>query len=333
MRGKRLVKLLTLVDLMSRPNGVSVREGMDALGLKDRKSFQRCREQVEDLGFPVYDDDPLPGERGKRWKFEEGYLKQLPNMSLPDFSLTQSDVMILNLLKAQTTVSLDTYFEKKIEGLFKRLNAFMPDGLASKLERISKLFILSDNLGKDYSGKEDIIIGLTDAMLGQKTCIVQYHSFSRDDDVSFKIDPLYFFERNGGLYIFSRATRFGDIRMLAVERIKNLEKSDESFDYPTDFDPKNKLDGTFGLYCDDPVSAKIWISPDQAKYVLERKFFRQQKIHEQEDGSLLLELETSGRWDVKSWVLSLGPNAELLEPDDLRKELAFELGEAKKKYA
>lgn len=50
----------------------------------------------------------------------------------------------------------------------------------------------------------------------------------------------------------------------------------------------------------------------------ERRFVRNQKIIEQEDGSIVLELKTSGWWDVRRWVLSFGAEAVVLEPEELR---------------
>jgi hypothetical protein len=56
---------------------------------------------------------------------------------------------------------------------------------------------------KDYSQKEEVIDQLTDAMLLQRTCLVEYHSFGDDTVKHFKIDPLKFFEQEGGLYLVS----------------------------------------------------------------------------------------------------------------------------------
>jgi len=58
----------------------------------------------------------------------------------------------------------------------------------------------------------------------------------------------------------------------------------------------------------------------KAKYIKERVWAGKQRIFEQKDGSIIIEVETSGRDDVKQWILSYGPHAEILGPEDLRKE-------------
>jgi predicted DNA-binding transcriptional regulator YafY len=201
------------------------------------------------------------------------------------------------------------------------LDVFVPEGFADKLERVKTLIISADKFSKDYSDKEDIIDSLTDAMLQQKTCHIEYHSFNDDRIKNYKIDPLKFFDWKGGLYLFVRITAYGDIRMLAVERIEKLEIGKTSFDYPDDFKPEELLDEAFGVVYDDPVTVKIRFSADQARYIRERTWARGQKIKEQKDGSIILTMKTSGWWDVRQWILSFGPDVELLEPVEKREEI------------
>jgi predicted DNA-binding transcriptional regulator YafY len=130
-----------------------------------------------------------------------------------------------------------------------------------------------------------------------------------------------------------RTTDFRHIRTLAVERILELSPTEDHFLYPADFDPEQKLAGAFDIVFDDPVYARIWISPDQARYVLERRIPGLESRTENADGSLVLEIETSGWWDLKQWILGFGAEAEVLDPPELREEMRAELERACGRYA
>ena len=201
------------------------------------------------------------------------------------------------------------------------------------MARIEKLFLVATKFTKDYSAKEEIIEQLSDAMCNLDTCLVEYHAFADDLVKKFKIDPLHFFERDNGLYLLVRATRFNDIRTLAVERIQGISLTNEKFTYPPDFHPQALLEKAFNFVYDDPLSVKIWFSADQVRYVKERKWANDQSFTDQPDGSTILAMETSGAWDVKRWVLSFGRAARILEPKWLQEELAAELAAALANYA
>ncbi|MDT8318108.1 MAG: WYL domain-containing protein [bacterium] len=51
-----------------------------------------------------------------------------------------------------------------------------------------------------------------------------------------------------------------------------------------------------------------------------------------DDGSIILEMKTSGWWDVKKWVLSYGAEAKVLEPEKFRDEIAAELEKSLGQY-
>ncbi len=331
MRGQQLVKLFRAIELFSKPAGTTIKELQETFGI-DRSSANRIIRTMENLGFPLY-DEKLFMEKEKRWKFDETYLKRLPNINIPDLKLELPEIIALYLIKGEARLYRRTEIEKKVNTVFAKLGAFVPAELVEKLDRIKTLFVSSENFAKDYSGKEDIIDSLTDAMLQQRTSYVKYHSFSQDRISNFIIDPLYFFESQGGLYVFVRATSFDEIKTLAVERIQGITFTDNRFEYPDDFDPDEKLNEAFDMVYDDPIKAKIWISNDQAKYVTERRLTKNQKIFNQDDGSIVLEIKTSGWWDLKRWVLSFGNNAEVLEPIALREEIANEIKTLNSKYS
>ena len=331
MRGRNLIKLLKAIELLSKPEGAKVGELIDQLGI-DRRSVYRLLDVIQDLDFPAYSEKDDLG-REVRWKFHGWYLKKLPNMKIPDVYLTVPEIISLYLLRSEGSLLKGTELEKQTRSAFGKLAMFLPTDALSRLDKIKALFVSASKYVKDYSGKEDLIERLMDAMIKNETCRVEYHSFHDDKTKNFKIDPLHFFEKDGGLYILVNTTDFGDIRTLAVERIQKIGRTGQSFEYPKDFDAEALLESAFDMVYGDPIDVKIWFSADQARYIKERRWSKNQKIEDQEDGSIILTMATSGWWDIKRWVLSYGSEAKVLEPEALRQEIADELEVAKQLYS
>ncbi|MDO8444632.1 MAG: transcriptional regulator [Deltaproteobacteria bacterium] len=330
MRGSILIKFLKTIELLSKPEGTTIKELEEELDV-DRKSVYREIAIVEKLGFPLYQDE-IPFEKRKRWRLDEGYLKKLPNMKIPDINLSLPEIIALYLLRSEGRMYKGTEIETALNTAFGKMEMFVPNGLYDNLKKIKTLFASSSKFAKDYSGKEEIIETLADAMLKNSVCRVKYHSFYDDRTKEFEMWPLNFFENDGGLYLYIGKEGSGQRRTLAVERIQELKVMSSTFEYPKDFDPEETLEAAFDIVYDDPIEAKIWFSAGQARYIKERKWAKDQKITDQPDGSIILEMKTSGWNDVKRWVLSFGAEAEVLEPAKLRRDVVNELKSAGRKY-
>jgi predicted DNA-binding transcriptional regulator YafY len=276
---------------------------------------------IEELGFLIEDiKDPV--ENTTRRRLDGEFHRKVGPINLPDIKFSASELISLYLLKGEARTYKGSGLAANIESAFAKLSLFAPAGLTKKMDKLRSIFLLDAKTAKNYAGKEDIIDQLTDVMLENRTCYITYHAFHDDSEKNFRIDPLHFFEHQGGLYIFVNATSFGDIRVLAVERIHLVEPTGEHFDYPEDFDPEEKLQIAFGIVYDDPIEVEIWFSADQARYIRERTWAVDQEIIEQGDGSIILKMTTSGWHEVKRWVLGYGAEAKVLRPEELRDEMA-----------
>jgi predicted DNA-binding transcriptional regulator YafY len=71
-----------------------------------------------------------------------------------------------------------------------------------------------------------------------------------------------------------------------------------------------------------PFRVKVAFRPAAAAYVSERTWSDDQKLKGLPDGGLILEFTATSRPEVLSWILSFRTEAELLEPADIREELA-----------
>jgi hypothetical protein len=78
----------------------------------------------------------------------------------------------------------------------------------------------------------------------------------------------------------------------ALDRIKMLHQTKESFDIPEGFNLDEFTGPSFGVFQGPLTKVKIWFSPDVAGYLKEKIWHEGQKIHKEEDGSVLFEAET-----------------------------------------
>jgi len=320
MRGRNLKKMFDAINLLAQPTGTTISSICSHLEIDQRQAYRVIETLQLDFKFIIDKEKPVLGGE-VRYFLDKDHFKRLSDMKVADLNLSLPEIIALYFLKGHAKLYRGTEMADNVERAFTKLDAFVPAGLADKLDRVKTLVIPAERFVKDYSEKEEIINQLTDAMLQQKTCRLEYHSFSNDATKTYNIDPLKFFDWNGGLYLFVRVTAYGDIRLLAVERIIEISVGKAGFDYPNNFEPDDLLEGAFGIVYDDPITVTIRFSASQAPYIKERRWAVDQRIKEQDDGSITLTMTTSGWFDVRKWILSFGPNAELIEPVDKREEL------------
>jgi len=76
---------------------------------------------------------------------------------------------------------------------------------------------------------------------------------------------------------------------------------------------------SFKVIHDELYTVRVRISPGWARWVGEKIWHESQKITKPADGGLQMTLRVAGLDEIKRWVLSLGPECAVMEPERLRK--------------
>jgi len=325
MRAKKLAKFLRVIELLGRPTGATIDEMKTELEISRKSVYDQLNFIRDDMRFHVREEVPVIGSGSKRFSLSREDVTRAGNLKVPQINLNLSEIAALYFLKSSNSLYQGTEIQDEIDKAFVKLDQYMPDEFGEKIGSIAGAFVTSPKFAKDYSDKEEILETLITAIAKQRTCLVTYHAYGKDQVKTYRIAPLQLFEHHGGLYLFSQIVKYGEIRMQAIERIQHLKMEDETFVRPEDFNAEKRLNAAFGLIYDDPVEVKIWISADLARYVKERRWAEKQTFTDQNDGSTILEMKTSGWYEVKRWILSLGSNAQLISPEELRKDYEDEI--------
>ena len=115
--------------------------------------------------------------------------------------------------------------------------------------------------------------------------------------------------------------------MLSVQRIERVEKQliKKNVPYPKpDVDIDKALSDPFGIVREaEEFDAVVKLSEGQGYYEEEKLWPSSVKI-ERKDDHWLFKVRTCGVYWLKRWVMSLGKEAEVLEPEWLRNEMRAE---------
>jgi len=174
----------------------------------------------------------------------------------------------------------------------------------------------------DYSPFQDILETVQDAMHLRRLCRIRYQSRSLGRSLDYRAAPLRIIAYREALYLWCRIHTTPkhsekEYRTLAIHRIKTLRMDRASFKTEEGDD----REPGFGFPFHEPLRVRVAFRNGAADYVAERTWSPGQKLTRRKDGTLLLTFTTTSRLEVLSWVLGFGPDAELLEPEDLREEM------------
>ena len=146
------------------------------------------------------------------------------------------------------------------------------------------------------------------------------------------LDPYRVWYRSGGLYVVGHDHKSGELRTFAVDRIREIESTGEPFTVADDFDFEAYIGSSFGVIAEPATTVRIRFDKRWADYVAERTWHPSQQIAKRRGGRIELTMEVGGTADLRTWILSFGDGAEVLEPETLREEVAQELAGALAKY-
>ncbi len=323
-RGDRLGRQWKIIQIL-----VSSRIGKSAAELSDElechpRTLYRDLEALQVAGFPIYTERV---EGKNLWSLLDTVKHQMP---VP-FSLTE--LMALYFSRDMLKVFKDTPFYDSLESLFQKVKTTLPPESGKYLDSVEQTLHVGVKPYKAYGKFKGILNQVNDAATNRKSIEMVYFTMSRKKESRRRVDPYRIWFFNGTFYLIGLCHTRNEIRIFALDRIKMLHQTEETFDIPEDFNLSKFTASSFGVYQGEPVSIKVWFHPDVAGYIKEKIWHESQRIYAQDDGSIIFEAEVAGTEEIRFWVMTWGAGAEVLEPAFLREEIRKEVGNMAGRYS
>ena len=323
-RGDQLARQWVIFQhLMTSRYGKTVNDLAADLDCHPRTVY-RDLDALQAGGFPIY-NEKVNGTNF--WALMETAKNPVPiPFSLPELVALYFGRDVLRILK-------NTVFHDSLESLFKKIKTTLPAESKKYLKQIEKSLRAGSGPHKKYDKFKDTIETLNEAVINKKVVEIVYYTMSRRKVSQRKVAPYKLWFYNGTFYMIGYCRSKKDIRIFAVDRIKMLNITGKRFEVPADFNADEFMKASFGVFHGQPVHVKVHFTPDAAGYIKEKIWHDSQKISEQSDGSVILEVDVAGTKEIKHWILGWGSQAQVLEPDALREEVRSEAAEILGVYA
>ncbi len=301
-----------------RPEGFRTREIADLLNVSERTARRYIVQLSESGRLPVY-------QEGRVWHLVEG-----AQFNLLPVHLNLNEALALYLAARLLAAYSDKHNPQAVSALNKLASA-MPVPVERHI--VETAAILARRRPNPTYLK--MLETLTQAWAARRQVHLIYRSPQTDEVTERVFDP-YFIEPSPvgyACYVIGFDHLRQDIREFKIERVQHAKILNSPYEMRRTFDPYRYLARAWGVMGgDERITVKLRFSPRVAYRVRESDWPCVNTMDDLPDGGCLMTLTVSHTLEMKPWIRGWGADCEVLEPENLRVEIAKDMIAAGRMY-
>jgi predicted DNA-binding transcriptional regulator YafY len=269
-------------------------------------------------------------KKGTPWGWRWGYGASI---NIPGISITEalSTELIKNTLRPLLPASILKPVEPHFEQAAARLKqARATNQIASWAEKVYQIDPTMPLVPPTID--RDVLDAVQSALMADQQLEVEYQSFEREEAETRRLHPLGLVQRGPISYLVATAFDYDDIRIWALHRMSMAERIPEIRNVPDNFNLEEYVkSGKLHFGSTRPTKLKATITSDLAQILKETPISTDQKLSFKNE-TYTLSATVPDTWQLHWWILSQGPDMEILYPKALRNSIATSLREAAGRY-
>ncbi len=320
---KQAERVVRIIELLSIGRKLSVNDLVKIFENEvPKRSIQRDIQIIEYAGIPL---EYKIGEKGAYiWYFPYEYLNTIPP------SVQTNELMAAYILKNYLKTFKGTRIEQDLNSVVAKLEKIAPGDVYDSLVEGEEI-LWNQNFGDfDYAEFNKILEEAIDAALSKKWYELEYQSGGG----SLKKHTVFIhklFTYNGVIYLAVNELGRDDYITFTLQQVVNIKEADGQ-SAPPPFDLQKFRKNRFAVFSGEPKKIKLQVNKETVKYFVNRRWHPTQKIEQQKDGSLILEMNTPLSWELIGLILGWHTQIKVLAPQELIDRVKERLQETLKMY-
>lgn len=302
---RQLERILHILPLAAREGGASISALAEDLGVPEERIVRDLGEVLTrepPLGEPVDVDLSIQGDRVTAWT--RGEFRRPVKLS-PGEALALA--LGLRVLGREAGPERAARFAELAGRLDAELAA-MPAGAATAGWEVETV---------DASGGRLLAL-LRDATRTRRPCRLEYLKPDSVEPEPRAVHPYVMVYASGHWYVLGEDPEAGGIRAFRLDRILEAAVEEGAYEVPPDFDAGDWIEGGGVFLADTRLEARVRYSLRVAPWIREADRPGEIEREEEPGGALVVRHRVADPGWLVRHVLAYGPEAELLEPAEMR---------------
>lgn len=176
---------------------------------------------------------------------------------------------------------------------------------------------------------------LYECIKNKLTVKISYQPFTQIENLDMIIHPYLLKEYNNRWFLIGYNEELEKMSHLALDRIKTIKETDKPFIAKSEFNEELYFNDIIGITLPENAQAEIIelsFTPDRAPYIITKPIHPSQKIIENTETNLIIQLKLVINKELISLLLGFGKDIRIIKPETLKNEMKEILFSSIKKY-
>ncbi|HRO06896.1 MAG TPA: WYL domain-containing protein [Ferruginibacter sp.] len=168
------------------------------------------------------------------------------------------------------------------------------------------------------------LYGLLHAIKNRLQIKFTYQKFWEEELSQRKVEPYALKEFKNRWYIMAKDSKDNNIKSFALDRLTNLEITNQTYQYPDNYSIEQSYRYCFGIISpndEEPQEIILSFDPFQGKYIKTLPLHDTQQVLVDNDEEMKIKLKLCLTHDLVMELLSFGDNMKVIEPKSLADQI------------
>jgi predicted DNA-binding transcriptional regulator YafY len=289
------------------------------------RTVRRDLAALQTAGFPIY-DETVNGT--KFWRMDPKAMGALARSGL-----TFAELSALYFSRALLECFAGTPLLQDLQGALDKFEAVLSPAMKKFLDRLPRVLAAKAPHAKRQDTQTyQTTAKLLEASMHQRVVSMRYHSQESGREKEYVVHPYRLVHVQGGLYLIAFVPAYSEVRTFAVERVRRATVQEQTFEPVPELDA-DPFKSSLGVHRGPATKVELRFHPQIAASIKERTWHASQRFKDRADGSVMMTLDVSDDYALRSWLLGFGRFVRVLAPAVLADWIQEELDQARQQYA